>query len=92
LDLERRVLLRMATSRDAGMTSDVLARARIHVFACADMTELTNELARGAAAVVVAEETLLKAELDVLVAALAALPPWSDPATLVLARQGADST
>jgi len=90
-DLEGRVLLRVATARDARMTRDVLARAGVDAWACADMAELIRELARGAGALMVAEEALVKADQAALAAALAAQPPWSDVPVLVLARQGADS-
>lgn len=90
-DLERRVLLRMATSRDARMTNDVLARSGIQGLTCADMAELAAELPRGAGAVIVAEETLVGAGHAILQQALAGQPQWSDLAVLVLARTGADS-
>jgi signal transduction histidine kinase/ActR/RegA family two-component response regulator len=81
----------MATARDAGMTSDVLARAGLQVLACENMPRLVCELTRGAAALVVAEETLARPDLQTLADALATQPPWSDMAALVLSRQGADS-
>ena len=91
LQFEQRVLLRLTTSRDAGMTGEVLARAGVGALACVDMEELARELKRGAGALLVAEEALRGPDQAVLTAALAAQPPWSDVPVLVLARHGADS-
>jgi signal transduction histidine kinase/CheY-like chemotaxis protein len=91
LSREQCVLLRMATSRDAAMTGDVLANAGIKALACADMDALLGELGRGAGALLLAEETLGRDELMALSEVLAAQPPWSDLAVVLLARQGADS-
>ncbi len=73
------------------MTRDVLTRSGIDALACADMADLARELARGAGALMVAEEVLTKADQAELAAALDCQPPWSDVPVLVLARQGADS-
>mgnify|MGYP003583352570 FL=1 len=90
-DLEFRVLLRTATSKDAQVASAVLERAQLHAHACADMAELTHELAQGAGALLVAEEVLTVAAIAQLKSALEVQGPWSDVPLLVLARQGADS-
>ncbi|WP_239142745.1 ATP-binding protein [Variovorax sp. WS11] len=90
-DLEERILLRTATSRDAGMASTVLERAHFVSQVCDDMGSLVDELLRGAGAIMLAEEVLAGPALAVLTGALAAQPPWSDVPVLVLARQGADS-
>ena len=90
-ELEQRILLRTATSKDALMASAVLERARFVSHACADMTELASELARGAGAIMVAEEVIAGAAISQLTDALSAQPPWSDVPVLVLARRGADS-
>jgi signal transduction histidine kinase/ActR/RegA family two-component response regulator len=81
----------MATSRDAGMTGDVLAGAGIQALPCANMATLLAELACGAGALLVAEEALDRDEQAALSEALAVQPAWSDLAVLLLARQGADS-
>lgn len=90
-DLDERILLRTATSRDAGMASVVLARAHFVSHVCDDMHALVQELVRGAGAIMLAEEVLAGPALAELTGALAAQPPWSDVPVLVLARQGADS-
>ena len=90
-DTEKRILLRAATSRDAIMARDVLARADIHAQVCSGMADLLAELPQGAGALMIAEELMTGDGLRALARALAAQPPWSDLPVLVLARQGADS-
>ena len=88
---EQRILLRMATAKDTAMTADVLARARLEVLPCADMTGLVRAFEGGAAAMVVCEEALVDADLPLLTDALAGQPTWSDLPILVLGRHGAAS-
>lgn len=90
-DLDERILLRTATSRDAAMASTVLDRAHFVSHVCEDMRSLVQELSRGAGAIMLAEEVLAGPALVELTGALGAQPPWSDVPVLVLARQGADS-
>jgi signal transduction histidine kinase len=89
--LERRILLRTATSKDALMASSVLDRVQLVSHTCADMQELLAEFARGAGAILLAEEAIAGLALVELKRALATQPPWSDVPLLVLARRGADS-
>ena len=91
LNSENRILLRTATSKDALMASGVLAHAGLEAFACPDTPTLVRELAAGAGALMLAEETLRGPASDGLKEALAQQPPWSDMPILVLARQGANS-
>jgi signal transduction histidine kinase/CheY-like chemotaxis protein len=86
-----RLLLRLATPKDAEMTSAVLARAGIAALACGDLAELVVELERGAGALMLAEEALAEAGSARLGEWLAAQPPWSDISVILLARHGADS-
>jgi signal transduction histidine kinase len=88
---EQRVLMRMATLRDAQVTREVLARNGIAAEPCADMVALVDEFGRGAGALMLAEEDLQPAVLDRLTGALAQQPAWSDVPVLVLARTGAGS-
>lgn len=83
--------MRTATARDAVMASAVLSRAGIETQVCATLSELVQETARGAGAVLVSEEMLAGNGTAELAAAMAAQPPWSDLPVLILARQGADS-
>jgi signal transduction histidine kinase len=88
---EQRVLMRLATLRDAQMTREVLARNGIVGEPCTDMAALVAEFDRGAGALMVAEEELGPAAIDALSTALLAQPAWSDVPVLMLARTGADS-
>ena len=90
-ELDERVLLRAATSKDAGMARAVLERANFVVHDCADVEELVRELERGAGVLVIAEETLGSGKEAALKAGLAAQGEWSDVPVVVLARQGASS-
>ena len=86
-----RVLLRLATARDAEMSVAVLARAGIAAKACADLDQLVDELPRGAGVLMLAEEALSEHGSRRLSEWLAAQPPWSDISVLLMARHGADS-
>ena len=87
----QRILLRLATVRDAVSTGDVLRRAGLDSTACADIAQAVADIRSGAGALLVAEEVLPAEDLKQLVDALAEQPPWSDLPVLLLARQGADS-
>jgi signal transduction histidine kinase len=90
-ELEQRILLRAATSKDAMIAGAVLERARFAPHACADMASLVDELGRGAGAILLAEEVMDRASMAALAGALAMQEPWSDVPVIMLARQGADS-
>jgi signal transduction histidine kinase len=89
--LERRILLRTATTRDAMLASEVLERAGMHATPCATTAELATEYLRGAGAILVAEEVLLEPQFNNVITLLRDQAPWSDVPVLVLARTGADS-
>lgn len=89
--LERRVLLRAATTKDALMSVAVLERAGLVAHVCPSLEALVSEVGRGAGALVLSEEALGDPGAPQLVALLRAQPGWSDLPVLVLARQGADS-
>jgi signal transduction histidine kinase len=86
-----RLLLRLATPKDAEMTCAVLERAGVAADACEDLNRLLDELDRGAGALMLAEEALAEPGSLRLGQWLAGQPPWSDICVILLARQGADS-
>ena len=88
---DQRLLMLLATVRDATMTHDVLAQADIHAQACTSPHELTHELAIGAGAVLVCEEALVAGAHAILARLVDTQPPWSDLPVIVLTRRGADS-
>jgi len=67
------------------MTGAVLKRANFTSRTCNDTDELVRELARGAGAIMLAEEVMASATISKLTEALAAQPTWSDVPLLVLA-------
>ena len=88
---DQRLLMLLATVRDATMTRDVLAQADIHSHACTSPHELTHELATGAGAVLVCEEALVAGAHAILARLVDTQPQWSDLPVIVLTRRGADS-
>jgi PAS domain S-box-containing protein len=89
---EERVLILAPTGRDAALTGSVLERAGVACVFCTSLEELCDELTKGAAAVLLAEEAVIEDNGDCLIQWLAGQPPWSDLPVLVLARPGADSS
>src|SRR3954452_16148446 len=90
-DLERRVLVLAPTERDAQNTTRILQRQGIGSTVCRDIDALCREIAIGAGAVVLTEETLGAAHLARLVAVIEAQPHWSDLPFVALTRGGPDS-
>jgi len=82
--LEKRVLVVAPFGRDAAETSRVLGEAGFEAVECADGNHLCAEIARGAAAAVVAEEALSDEDRQRLSAVLAEQPAWSDLPLLLL--------
>lgn len=89
--LDDRVVMLLATSRDAALTGHVLAQAGLRSVACASVQELDAAIGEGVGAVLVCEEALSGGARGVLVRAVERQPPWSDLPVLVLTRSGADS-
>ncbi len=73
-----RLLVLVSGGRDAALTCDLLVRARLEAYVCHDVTELCEELARGAAGALLDEQVLTARALLELTAALGRQPPWSD--------------
>jgi signal transduction histidine kinase/ActR/RegA family two-component response regulator len=86
-----RVLLLAPTQRDARTTTSLLREAGMAVDACFTFEAALDELARGAAALILPEEAMTPAHTARLARIVRAQPPWSDLPVLVLARSGADS-
>lgn len=89
--LENRILVLAPTRRDAALTHAMFEQARIGCLCCADLQEVCAELDRGAAAVILPEESIVHGEHDCLVSWLSRQATWSDLPILMLARPGADS-
>ena len=87
-DREQRVLLLAAIRSDALLTHQVLRRAGLQPFICADLENLCQSLHEGAGAILVAEESLFPLGLDELREALEQQPPWSEIPVIVITRGG----
>ena len=90
-DLEDRILLLTPTPKDASLTQSMLEHAGIKCFICQDLEQICQQLALGAAALLIAEEALQRSRPDCLTDWLKRQPPWSDLPVLLLARPGANS-
>ena len=89
---ERRVLFLSPSPSDGRAVAEVLREASFAVATCGSIGELANELAFGAGAVVLAEESLGGGALEALASELALQPPWSDLPLILLARPGRTET
>jgi signal transduction histidine kinase len=88
--LDRRLLMLPATPKDGATTRDILWRAGIETELCKSVRNMAEEVQRGAAAVMLPEESIGVAS-RLLALVIAHQQPWSDLPVLVLTRQGADS-
>jgi signal transduction histidine kinase/ActR/RegA family two-component response regulator len=92
LEAQLRVLALLPTARDAQLTAELLHRDGIAVEACGTDAELARQLARGAGAVLIAEELLgPDGAHGALLEHIDAQPRWSDLPVLLLTGSGADS-
>jgi len=85
-DLEKRVLLAAATSRDAEITCSLLATERITCIVCENLRQLVAEIDRGVGAILLTEEAFEADGIDELVARLGQQKPWSDIPVVILMR------
>jgi signal transduction histidine kinase len=76
-DVER-VLVLVKGGRDGELTRALLERDGLHPTVCADVEALCAELAKGASALLIAEEALTRTAVGALQAALVDQPVWSD--------------
>ncbi len=89
--LRSRVLLHLATTRDAELAADVLGRHGMGSVRCLELASLVDEIERGAGALLVAEEMLGDGAGPLLREILVRQPRWSDLPVLLLTRAGANS-
>ncbi|AVR96615.1 response regulator [Pseudoduganella armeniaca] len=89
--VEQRLIVLAPHGRDAEVIAGVLARRGMACEAVDSGAALTAALQRGAAAAIVTEEALLRADIAPLLEWLRAQPPWSDfPFVVLLGRRPAD--
>ena len=85
--LDDRVLLMAPTRKDAVTTCTLLRGDGITAEVCPSFDAALEELERGAAAMVIPEETVTTTHVDRLSAFLRLQPPWSDLPVLVLTER-----
>jgi signal transduction histidine kinase len=85
-DIDERVLVAAPSGRDAALVEQILAKEGIAAHRCEDLAQLAEELTRGAAAILVAEESLSTPARAILIEAIQAQPAWSDVPVLLMAR------
>ncbi|HEX2060074.1 MAG TPA: ATP-binding protein [Thermoanaerobaculia bacterium] len=81
--LSTRILVVAPTGRDAALTADFLSDAGFSVDTAGSTEELAREIARGAAAALIASEALDDGGITILREVLDRQPPWSDLPLLV---------
>ena len=91
-DLERRVLILAPTGRDALLLARSLGAVEIRAEVCPDLTHLQESLQQGAAALLIAEESLHGHEVNTLGEWLTNQPAWSDLPVIIITSRGRGST
>ncbi len=82
-----RALILTPNRRDAALAAEILAEASIEAWACADLAELTVEMARGVGFALIAEEAVAVANVAPLNQWVAEQPVWSDLPFVLLTRR-----
>lgn len=86
---ELRILVVAPTGRDAALLCRALARAGIRAQECPSCEEACRQMMQGAAAIIVAEESLDAAEIHRFSDLIEKQPPWSDFPLILLTLSGA---
>ncbi|MEP7050464.1 MAG: hybrid sensor histidine kinase/response regulator [Pseudomonadota bacterium] len=87
-ELEERVLVLMPSARDTERAVHLLTEAGLIAIPCGSVPELSQELRRGAAAVLLTDELLALDTEKNIESALREQPNWSALPALVIARDG----
>ncbi|HJT33033.1 MAG TPA: hybrid sensor histidine kinase/response regulator [Pirellulales bacterium] len=91
VDHEQRILHVPPTRRDGEVTVALLATAGLHCTRCRDLDELSVEVAAGAGAVLLTEESLTAPGIGQLLRVIHEQPSWSQLPVVLLMRGGAHS-
>ena len=90
-DLEQRILILAPTARDGHLTVEFLAQDGIQGRLCNHITRLCDEMAAGAAVLILAQEHVFSDRTNCLQTALASQEDWSDIPVMLLTPPGQDS-
>ena len=88
---QQRILHVPPTRRDGEVTVELLAIAGLRCVRCRDLDELSVEVAAGAGAVLLTEESLVAPGIGKLLAVIHEQPSWSQLPVVLLMRGGAHS-
>lgn len=86
-NIDNRVLICAPTGRDATASVAILSRAGVSGEICSALTSAVKEIARGAAAVLLAEESLFGKDLEPLKLWAKSQPAWSDLPFIILSSR-----
>lgn len=89
--LQQRVLVLAPTEKDASFCQTVLDDSQLPNFICHDLSDVCQQIQRGAAVAVITEESLQPAAITELREVLRRQDPWADFPVLVLTREGVTS-
>ena len=87
--MEERVLILAPRGRDAAVIQQVLERSGMRVEVCADLAQVRQCIEGDIGALLVTEEALTGADLELVLEWIEAQPPWSDVPVIVLATRQA---
>ena len=90
--LSLRALILTPIGRDAKVAAGILETVGLPAYVCADLAELHRQIVAGAGMAVVAEEELLKADIESLFQWVVEQPSWSDFPFIVLTLRSAPAT
>lgn len=86
-----RILVLAPFGQDGQIAADVLARANLAAFLCADIAAICSEFRKGAGALLIANEALAGDAISTLAGALEEQPAWSDIPVFVFMRSTASA-
>jgi signal transduction histidine kinase/DNA-binding response OmpR family regulator len=89
--LSERAVILAPTGRDGALASLILNEGGFAAKICLDIPMLGEELERGAALAILADEAIVSADLHPLAAFLKRQPPWSDFPVILLTSRGASA-
>lgn len=89
--MDYRILVCAPIGKDARLVSQLLERAGLTCFVCAQVNAIIPELDKGAAALLIVEEALTNDFLKATTQYLKRQQAWSDLPIMVLAKRGLDS-
>jgi signal transduction histidine kinase/ActR/RegA family two-component response regulator len=92
LNLDSRILIYAPIGKDARLIAEVFKRAGVKGFICQRAGEVTEELRKGAGAILLVDEALTALLLKPLIRFLQDQPTWSDLPILMMSQRGFDSS